>query len=184
MKVVVLTGGRQGGKTSLCQRIAEQATAQGLRIGGVLSPAVFSEGEKIGIAVVDLSSGHSQHLATRRRSPAPNALGYQFEDVALAWADHIVASAMPCDLFIIDEIGPLEIESGGGIVSAFDVLRDGRHRLALVVVRPELVDSFLDRLGLPCDVRNVEDFFDDVALGTGASPQDAIAKLLEEHLGG
>jgi nucleoside-triphosphatase THEP1 len=45
----------------------------------------------------------------------------------------------PCDLLVVDEIGPLELERRGGWENAFDVLRGRDFALALVVVRPELV---------------------------------------------
>ncbi len=40
---------------------------------------------------------------------------------------------------MVDELGPLEIERGGGWLKAFDALRRPDFALALVVVRPELV---------------------------------------------
>jgi hypothetical protein len=47
----------------------------------------------------------------------------------------------------VDELGPLEIVRGQGWQKAFNVLNRGDFRLALVVVRPELVDQA--RLHLP-----------------------------------
>jgi hypothetical protein len=41
---------------------------------------------------------------------------------------------------VVDELGPLEIERGEGWQKAFDVLRGNDFTLALVVVRPELLE--------------------------------------------
>lgn len=63
----------------------------------------------------------------------------------------MLSQAKPCDLLVIDEVGPLELERGKGWVSAFDVLRAGAYALALLVVRPELIAQVCDRLA-GCDL--------------------------------
>ena len=153
--ILVLTGERGAGKSSSCARIAGLAAARGWRVAGVLSPALLEEGQKVGILVTDLCSGQTRPLARLNRNHKPGGLAYKFDPSALAWADAAVAASTPCDLLILDELGPLEIEQGRGMVSAFRVLRDGRYRLAVVVVRPSLLDPFQTRLGLPCIVRTI-----------------------------
>ena len=49
-----------------------------------------------------------------------------------------VALLPPCDLLVIDEIGPLELEMGQGLTNALDALRQADYRLALVSIRPAL----------------------------------------------
>lgn len=154
--IVVLTGPREAGKTSACHRLATLATARGWTVAGVLSPAVFQGGRKVGISLFDLSSGLSRHFASRLQRPDPSGLGYCFEEAAISWANDVLSSAPPCDLLVVDEVGPLEILYGKGIATAFGVLRQGRYRLAVIVVRPELIDAFQARLGVPCRVENVQ----------------------------
>ena len=152
--LVVITGPRQAGKTTACRRIAAAAAARGWTVAGVLAPALFQGGRKVGIMATDLRSGESRLLATRR-SAADGGLGYEFDEGTLAWADGVVASAVPCDLLVVDEIGPLELATGRGLVSALAVLRGGMYRRAVVVVRPELVAVFEATVGLPCRVARV-----------------------------
>ncbi len=154
--VLVLTGERGAGKSSCCQHIAELASARGWDVAGVLSPALFQEGLKVGILVTDLRSGETRALARYRRNSKPGALCYDFDPTSLAWADSVATNAPPCDLLILDELGPLEMEQGRGMVSALDVLRGGSFRLAVVVVRPALLDLFRNRLGITCRVRCVD----------------------------
>jgi len=158
MTVVVLTGSRQAGKTTACQHLADLARAKGWSVAGVLSPAQFEHGKKTGIDIANLRTGDVRHLASRYRDPRPDELGYQFDEDALAWANAIVSASTPCDLLIVDELGPLEIEHNRGLTAAFDVLRSGEYRLAVVVVRPELIEGFLERLALPCEVKDMRDF--------------------------
>lgn len=176
--ILVLTGEREAGKSSTCLRIAEMARAHGWDVAGMLSPGLFSDGVRVGILAADPRSGHSRPLAVRRWKPETGDLCYDFDQEALAWADGVVASSSPCDLLILDELGPLEIEQDRGIVSAFPLLRLGSYRLAVVVVRPCLMESFMAKLGLPCTTRIVE------RPSGGADPREASAAWFEEYLQG
>lgn len=145
----------------------------------MICPARFREGAKIGILATDLRSGDTRLLAVSQRASDPQALGYRFDEEALAWANGAIASAAPCDLLIVDELGPLEIEQGRGFVAAFDALREGGFRLAVVVVRPSLLEAFGSRLGLPFTTRNI----DGVPFEEAESDGSALA-WFEEYLGG
>ena len=160
--ITVLTGERQAGKTSLCKRIIDLAKARSAAVAGVVSPALFCNGYKEGISVVDLRSATSRLLATKQANPAPGELGYRFDETVLRWANDAIASSSPCDLLVVDEIGPLEVLQNHGFVAAFEVLQTGEYDLALVVVRPELIKAFRTLLGLPFIVRRVKDFTEDV----------------------
>ena len=72
---------------------------------------------------------------------------YSFAPEALEWGVQTLKAATPCDLLVVDELGPLELEAGEGLVAALDVLDEGGFSLALVVVRPELVEKLEERLG-------------------------------------
>ncbi len=49
-------------------------------------------------------------------------------------------ASVPCDLLVIDELGPLEFNLKVGWLSALDVVKTGQFSLALVVIRPELLE--------------------------------------------
>ncbi len=145
--VVLLTGERGVGKTYLCQQVVRKARVLGHRCAGVISPAVLESGDKVGISLVDVSTGESRPLAV-----ADEVLGevrwgrYSFVSSTLGWGASVVERATPCDLLVVDELGPLELVSGKGLVTALGVLKAGGFGLALVVVRPELVDELGERL--------------------------------------
>jgi nucleoside-triphosphatase THEP1 len=62
-----------------------------------------------------------------------------FDPGTLDWANRVLAAAPPCDLLIVDELGPLELTRGEGLKAAFEVIPQGRYQLAVAVIRPELV---------------------------------------------
>jgi len=139
-QVWMLTGERGAGKTSLCRALAVQAHQQGWDAAGVISPAVFENGGKTGILVEDVRRGESHPLAALEatgRFALPVGKWF-FDRTVLDWGDKVIASSPPCDLLIVDELGPLELLQGGGWQSAPKVLRAGGYLLSLVVICPEL----------------------------------------------
>ena len=138
---LILTGPRGSGKTSACQALVTQVRAGGGSAAGVLCPARFAGRDKIGIDVLDLSSGRQRRLAERRR-PGDGADGaWSFDPQAFTWAnDALRATPGRCDLLVVDELGPLELVHDEGFTAAADVIARGEPALTVIVVRPELVD--------------------------------------------
>jgi len=136
-----LTGERGAGKTTFCRALAKLAHIIGWDVAGLLSPAVFENGLKTGILTEDLRTGESHRLASvSRQSPEDIPLGkWYFDPQTLAWGNYVLASSPPCELLIIDELGPLELTYQMGWQAALEILRRGGYQVALVVVRPELL---------------------------------------------
>jgi nucleoside-triphosphatase len=132
------------GKTALCRALAGQACAAGWDVAGLLSPGVFEARQKTAIQVEDLRSGERRLLASL--GPRPDidlAFGrWYFNRAVLAWGNHVLEQSVPCDLLIVDELGPLELLRGQGFTAAQASLAGGRYRLSIGVVRPTLVETF------------------------------------------
>ena len=196
-RIALLTGGRGTGKTTACRRLLERARDLELACAGIVSPARFEGGTKVGIDVLDVRTGECRALAEVDALPeADDVAGtdalagadglpghlrlgpHRFDEAAIAWARSRLEAAGPCDVLVVDEIGPLELERGDGWANALGVLRDGDYRLAVAVVRPRLVGALRAALGdLPGTVvveRSVEVDGDPVGdlleLITGAGP--------------
>lgn len=177
-----LTAPSGAGKTTFCASLADHACAAGWNVAGVLSPPVFENGEKVAILVRNLRTGETRPLAIAASRQGdmltpydshltPDAsrptfydlpLGHWlFSSASLAWGNACLASSLPADLFIVDELGPLELVRGEGWTNAFPALRSRKYRLALVVIRPSLLEKaqalFPDAevLTLPLDVAQI-----------------------------
>lgn len=139
----IVTGPAGGGKTTLCRGLAAAARAAGRDVAGVLCPALFDGSGKTGIAVTDLRGGETRTLARRReggaRAPGPPRK-WLFDEAALAWGDGLLARAAPCDLLVVDELGPLEFDEGRGWTAGLAAVDSGDFDAALVVVRPALLE--------------------------------------------
>lgn len=146
-KIIILSGERGTGKTSACLRLAKEANRRGLRPAGVICPARLVDGRKVGIDLMDVRTGERRPLAEADERPAAlRTRAYRFYQEAVSWGAAVIEGATPCTLLIIDELGPLELVRGQGWVNALDVLAAGRFEQAVVVVRPELIPRFHQRV--------------------------------------
>jgi nucleoside-triphosphatase len=143
--IVVITGPAGSRKTALCLRIVDAARERGLLVRGVVSPPRLVGGAKVGIDVLDVSSGERRALAESGVvTDGPATKSWHFHADALEWGAGVLRRSLPCDLLLIDELGPLELLRGTGWAMAVDLLRSGEFRWAVVVVRPRLSELFLD----------------------------------------
>lgn len=157
-RITLLTGGIQSGKTSLCLEVVAAAREEGVVLGGLVSPGVFREGEKIAIDVLDIRSGERVRLAggLGSRSTGITTRRWAFIPEAVAWGNEVLDKAVPCDLLVVDELGPLEFHRGEGWVNGFKTVESGDFSAALLVIRPSLLEEALSRW----DVRGVIDLND------------------------
>jgi nucleoside-triphosphatase THEP1 len=146
-RLFLITGHSGIGKTTYCAGIVQAAQAQKLTVGGVLCPAVFRDDSKVGIDLVNLATGERRQFAQRndQDSQAATIGHWIMQPETLAWGNSILAESPDSDVFVIDELGPLEFNANQGFVAGLQRLDAQRYRTALVVVRPSLVTVALER---------------------------------------
>ena len=147
MKVVILTGERGCGKSTVCAHAARLAQAKGLAVRGILTLPRYDGGQRVGLDVEEVPTGVTHPLAELHQTTDGPTMGrYHFHADGIRRGRAILNSITRCDALVIDELGPLELVEGQGWPDAIDVLNAGVCRLALVVVRPGLVSSLVNRL--------------------------------------
>lgn len=141
--VVIITGERGAGKTNVCQALVKLARQQGLRLQGVISPAVFTGGMKTGIQVENAATGERRLLAHVNQNNSQSDLQtdhWVFDREAMSWGSQILEQSGDCDLLIVDELGPLELLQHKGWVEGLAALDQMNYRMGVVVIRPELLE--------------------------------------------
>ena len=146
-QILVISGWRGVGKTTLCQRLVASARDAGWEVSGLISPARVERNLKTGIVVEDLRTGQRRLLASCLEGELQGIrLGpWTFDDEVFAWGNQVLRSALPYGMLVLDEIGPLEFDRSQGWLEGFRVLDSNSYQLAIVVVRPECIDLFLER---------------------------------------
>lgn len=140
MGLLILTGARGAGKTTVCYRTAALARAAGYTCAGVITLS-YPDGMR---EVLDVSTGETRTLTTTPDTGPVVCVGrFCFDARVLSWANEVLAGALPCHLLIVDEVGPLELELGQGWTQALATLREAAQTstLSLLVVRPELIEK-------------------------------------------
>ena len=157
---VLLTGERQVGKTTVCRQVAELARGLGYGPAGVLTPVILDkDGFPVARHALMVSDGEQRLLAQansdlEKRNPklskvAPPRTGrYSFDAGVFSWVIARLQGAISqgCDLLIVDEIGPLELEQGRGLAPLLSDLSTEKLPPLLLVVRPELTEQLQRRL--------------------------------------
>ncbi len=141
-RLILITGPIGAGKTAFCLAAVDWAHAHDWRVAGLVSPPVFENGVKIGIDAVDLRGGQRRRLARLRTGADDAAIatsGWSFDPEALQWGNEVLRDAPPCDLLVVDELGPLEFERGQGWTAGLSALDSRLYRLELATIRPELL---------------------------------------------
>lgn len=142
-QIHILSGESGAGKTTLCIATVARLQRVGAVVTGIVSPSRFEESRKTGIFVQDIRSGEQRLLAERGNH---DNLGWSFDPDALQWGTDVLEAASPCDVLVVDELGPLELKHNKGWTIAWEVLDARNFLVALIVVRPSLIQTLKERL--------------------------------------
>jgi hypothetical protein len=93
-----------------------------------------------------VQSGEQHQLATRRSKISPGRVteGWSMDEQTLKWGNERLAPAPAGCLFILDELGPLELKHGVGLMNGMGLISDRHYPLACVVIRPALLSQALE----------------------------------------
>ena len=179
-QLTILTGDRGAGKTTLLKQLVQQSQISNIQTAGVISPAVFVGNEKIAIDLLDVASDESRRLANLRRTGSTGIMTerWVFEVSTMDWGNRILSSSPSCDLFLLDELGPIELERNQGLVEGIKALNQHNFRFGIVVIRPEFVTMAL-QLWPDADVIP----FDKISGSSSSEFIDEVIKAIKEESG-
>jgi len=108
---ILITGSPGCGKTTVLLKLSEMLRADGYIVGGILSPEIRNGKYRSGFRIVDMLGGEGilSHVNLFREDvPKVSRYGINLDDL-----DRVSRSALNrhADVFIIDEIGPMELRS-------------------------------------------------------------------------
>jgi nucleoside-triphosphatase THEP1 len=139
---LLVVGEPRSGKTSWCRGYIDRRRKCGSSVGGVLSPAIEKQGQRVGSNALDLLTGQEApfaRLSRLRRFKRGEAVGdYTISRRGISFACGAIERAIEsrCDWVVIDEVGPLELD-GKGLMPAVELVLASRVNV-LIVVRSSL----------------------------------------------
>jgi nucleoside-triphosphatase len=110
-KNLLVTGPPGSGKTTLLLKLCKMLNSKGVSVGGVICPEIREGRTRVGFEIVDLMGrrGTLAHVSLYSSSPVTvSRYGVNLHDL-----DQIAREALSrhADVFIVDEIGPMELRS-------------------------------------------------------------------------
>jgi nucleoside-triphosphatase len=110
-KNLMITGPPGCGKTTLLLGLSERLAAEGFVVGGIVCPEMREHGRRVGFEVVDILGRRG--LLAHTSLYSPRGVNISRYGVNLADLDQISSEALSrdADVFVVDEIGPMEMRS-------------------------------------------------------------------------
>ena len=141
----LLTGPVNSGKTRTLRRWLCDWEGEGWTLGGIVSDALWNYNIKIGYDVCDLNSGKSWPIIRNVHFPCDVQIGkYHLDGVKILEVIQAARSTPACDLLVLDEIGPLELEQNGGFRDLLTFFLAERTCSLCIVVRDGMLNKFID----------------------------------------
>jgi len=147
MSLLVGVYGSSGcGKTRFVEELVTRVTGRGYSCRGVCSPAIFEGGLKTGILARLIPGRESKVLAKLAQEGDDHILGkWRIYPETFAWTLDYLQEETYSDLWIIDELGPYEVERGLGWAPILLRLENLPGKVILITYRPNLDIYFTKR---------------------------------------
>jgi nucleoside-triphosphatase THEP1 len=146
---LLVVGEPGSGKTSWCREYIGWRRESGSSVGGILCPAIEQQGQRVGSNALDLLTGQEvpfARLSRQRSFKAGEKVGdYTISRNGISFAREAIRQAVEsrCDLVVIDEFGPLELD-GKGLMPAVELALASAVNV-LIVVRSSLREALQRR---------------------------------------
>ncbi len=140
--LTLITGKKCEGKTQFIKNFILALKAADMSVTGIVSPGIYENGKKIGITAEDIFSGQRRQLAYFDPGWDPDMpiREWRFDTKVLDWGNQLIKDTMGTfDVFILDEIGYLELEKGEGWAHVFQFLEKSSILSVYLVVRESLL---------------------------------------------
>ncbi|MFO7996025.1 MAG: nucleoside-triphosphatase [Dehalococcoidia bacterium] len=140
--VIVITGAIGVGKTTVCEKVIKIARTLGYSCGGILTHKAAHES----LIALDIQTGQTSILAsTDNMFDGPTTPRYSFNPAAIKFAIRAINKAIDSDVLVVDELGHLEL-AGEGFAKGLELVKTGKVKNSILVIRKELLPAFLAQL--------------------------------------
>ena len=140
--VIIVTGAKGIGKTTVCRKLIKLVRNRGYACGGILT---YKAADK-GITIEDIQSGEKETLASINNVyHGPRTAKYFFKPEGIDFGIQAIDKGTSAAILVVDEIGHLELR-GEGFVKVRELIKAGKVKDCILVIRKELLPAFLPQL--------------------------------------
>jgi len=146
MKVNIITGTKQSGKTTFLLDKIQELRKDGKIVSGIISRGTFLNNKRHSFFVQDVSTGKEQLLMTTKHIRGAEKIGkFYIDQKAFDWGKSILVNDINsnADYIVLDEIGRFELDSKGW-ANIIPALLESNKDL-FFVVREEWVSEFIKK---------------------------------------
>ena len=129
-----LTGLPNSGKTALIKTLITTIEGQGKSIGGMITENIVENLRKVGMEVVDVRTGERAtfaHVSFGETHKNVN-FGLDLEALEAVGVAAINLAAEECDMVVIDEVGPIHLESEGFNKAVLDTIKNNVSQILTI----------------------------------------------------
>ncbi len=133
-RLLFLTGSPGVGKTTVLLRTMEALKNMGFKAGGIISREIREGRARVGFEIVDLEAGRRGWLAHVNQPEGPVLGKYRvnLRDLETVGADAIRNAVINAQIIIIDEVGPMELNSSAFKEAVVQALNSGKPVLGVI----------------------------------------------------
>ncbi len=149
MKVNIITGAKQSGKTTFLLDKIQELRKDGKIVSGIISRGTFVDNKRHSFFVQDVFTGKEQLLMTTELINGAEKIGkFYIDQKAFDWGKSILENAINsnAEYIVLDEIGRFELDSKGW-ANIIPALLESDKDL-FFVVREEWVSEFIKRFNI------------------------------------
>jgi nucleoside-triphosphatase THEP1 len=146
--IIIVTGNRAVGKTSLLLKFIEEQKNKNISICGIMTPAIYDgNNKKVGFYALDIASGEKWELGRSDKVLSGPEYGpFTFCEKGFRRANDILGNVFleGEEDIILDEVGPLEMDKHYGFFTVLSLISVFNNKRNLyIVIRPELIKEFV-----------------------------------------
>jgi len=135
-RIMLITGERQVGKTTALERALTTIREAGVSVSGLLTQCIGPHD----LEVRELHTESVYRLTDPFDAPSASPLcHFKMNATAMARSARALVGSFPTQVFVLDELGPLELKHRQGWVDVPALLAREAYVFAVVVVRPSLL---------------------------------------------
>ena len=147
VRVVIVTGPTDGGKTKTVLALAERLQHEGVPVAGFVQIGERESESKVGFRLRDIATGEEAELAKLgKRSEGEFGTRFRFLDEGFQLGREALARVRSGGIVIVDELGPVELRGAGHMPAVQRAVNTPGIAGAVVVVRRPLVPALLAAL--------------------------------------